>query len=209
MNKTIYIFGASGLSREVADIALELGYSDIKFIDLEAGIDNITSFEIISEKSIDKLEENAEFIIGIGESQLREKIYNKFSKLNFVNLVHPSATFGKEQLQALHLKKGNIVCAGARFTNNIKIGNFGLYNLNVTVGHDCTIEDFVTISPGANISGNVFLKKGVYIGTGATVLQGESLENKLMIGEGSTVGAGAVVVKAVPENVIVKGIPAK
>lgn len=210
MTKMLYIFGASGLSREVADIALDVGYTVVKFIDMVDGEDEITGFEIVSEDSIVELDkEKVEFVIGVGESELREKIYTKFPKLNYINIIHPSVTFGKKQLEAINLQRGNIICAGARFTNNIKMGDFGLYNLNITVGHDCTIEDFVTISPGANISGNVLLKNCTYIGTGATVLQGKSIDRKLVIGRGSVVGAGAVVVKDVPENVIVKGIPAK
>lgn len=210
MTKMLYIFGASGLSREVADIALDVGYTVVKFIDMVDGEDEITGFEIVSEDWIVELDkEKVEFVIGVGESELREKIYTKFPKLNYINIIHPSVTFGKKQLEAINLQRGNIICAGARFTNNIKMGDFGLYNLNITVGHDCTIEDFVTISPGANISGNVLLKNCTYIGTGATVLQGKSIDRKLVIGRGSVVGAGAVVVKDVPENVIVKGIPAK
>lgn len=210
MIKTLYIFGASGFSREVADIALDLGYEEIKFIDLNEGFDELTGFEIINENSVTSLDlDQCQFIIGVGESKLRQKIFNEFPNLKYVNLIHPSVTFGQKQYENLKLQQGNIMCAGARLTNNIKIGDFGVYNLNVTIGHDCIIEDFVTISPGANISGNVLLKKCSYIGTGATVLQGKNLENKLIINEESTVGAGAVVVKEVSANTVVKGIPAK
>lgn len=210
MNKVLYIFGASGLSREVADIAIDIGYSQIKFIDVIEGKEEVTGFEIVNEKNIRNESNNeVDFIIGVGDGEIRRKIYSKFSKLNYINLIHPSVTFGRNQLEKLKLTRGNVICAGTRFTNNIKISDFGLYNLNVTVGHDCIIEDFVTISPGANISGNVHLKESAYIGTGATILQGQSLENKLIVGSGSTVGAGAVVVKNVSDNIVVKGIPAK
>jgi acetyltransferase-like isoleucine patch superfamily enzyme len=113
-----------------------------------------------------------------------------------------------KQLEIFNKKKGNIITAGARFTNNIELGNFGIFNLNCTIGHDCIIDDFVNIAPGANISGNVELRKGVYIGTGASVLQGESINKKLVIGEFSTVGAGAVVTKDIEADTIVVGIPA-
>lgn len=210
MIKTLYIFGASGFSREVADIALNLNYKEIKFIDLVPGQDEITGFEIIAEDYLGKLDlEQCEFIIGVGEGSIRERIFNKFSDLKYINLIHPSVTFGNKQYEQIKLQKGNILCAGARLTSNIKMGNFGVYNLNITVGHDCVIDDFVTISPGANVSGNVHLKNCTYIGTGATILQGHSLEKKLTINEGATVGAGAVVVKEVSSNTIVKGIPAK
>jgi acetyltransferase-like isoleucine patch superfamily enzyme len=89
------------------------------------------------------------------------------------------------------------------------MGNFGIFYLNSTIAHDCIIEDFVTVLPGANISGNVKLSMGAYIGANTCVLQGKSVTEKLIIGKYSIVGAGAVVTKNVPDNTIVKGIPAK
>ncbi|WP_342442477.1 NeuD/PglB/VioB family sugar acetyltransferase [Lysinibacillus sp. FSL K6-0075] len=203
------IFGTSGLAREVVDIAIEIGYQELFFIGLENAIEGISGYQIISEDRILSKQKNIDFIIGIGEGETREKLYNKFPNLNYINLIHPSVTFGNKQKETVDNSIGNIFCAGTRVTNNVVIGDFGLFNLNTTIGHDCLIEDFVTISPGANISGNVHLKKGSYIGTGSTILQGKNLKEKLIVGEYATVGAGAVVVKDVPAHTIVKGVPAK
>lgn len=209
MNK-LGIFGASGLAREVADIAEELGYQEIFFIDFSDGIEKISKRKIVSEDKIKSIQEHdIDYVIGIGEGNLRAKIFNRFPGLNYINLMHPSVTMGKSQGEKIKMTKGNIFCAGSRFTNNIVIGNFNLFNLNTTIGHDCYIENFVTISPGANISGNVHIENAAYIGTGSTVLQGKSLSEKLIIGECSIVGAGAVVTKNIEKNKIVKGIPAK
>jgi acetyltransferase-like isoleucine patch superfamily enzyme len=109
----------------------------------------------------------------------------------------------------LNHNMGNIVTAGVCFTNNIETGNFGIYNLNATIGHDCVIKDFINIAPGANISGNVCLDELSYIGTGAAVLQGRDMNKKILIGRGSMVGAGAVVTKNVGAGLTVAGVPAK
>lgn len=206
----IGIFGASGFSREVADICLEIGYEQITYLDYQPTENTYFGFPLVDEKEAERLAaEGYHFAIGVGDNALRKKIYSKFSGLNFVNLIHPSASFGYKQQAALAEQKGNIVTAGVRMTNNIKCGDFGIYNLNCTIGHDCVIEDYVNIAPGATVSGNVHLSEGVYIGTGASIIQGKSIEEKLVIGSNSTVGAGSVVTKNVPENVIVKGVPAK
>lgn len=205
----IAIFGASGHAMDVADVCLELGYRDIIFIDYKPEQKKYFGFPLISESEVYEIvSEHYEFIIGIGDSKIRKNVYTKFKNLNYVNIVHPSATFGYKQLDEFNTKQGNFVAAGVRFTNNIRIGNFGLFNLNCTIEHDCIIEDFVTVSPGANISGNVYICEGAYIGTNASTIQGKSIKQKLIIGKYSTVGAGSVVTKNVPENAIVKGVPA-
>lgn len=149
------------------------------------------------------------FAIGIGDGESRKRIFEKYDNLYYPALVHTSASFGRRQKEIVESTQGSIVCAGVRLTNSIAVGNFCVFNINTTIGHDCVIEDFVTISPGANVSGNVCLSKGSYIGTGASILQGRSIDNKMVIGEKSVVGAGAVVSKSVDCDVVVVGIPAK
>ena len=69
--------------------------------------------------------------------------------------------------------------------------------------------NYIFIGHGSNISGNVLLSEGAYIGSNACVLQGESEKNQMILGAYATIGAGAVVTKDVPDNVVVKGVPAK
>jgi acetyltransferase-like isoleucine patch superfamily enzyme len=107
------------------------------------------------------------------------------------------------------------------FGENINIGK------NVFVNHACTfmdrggivIEDNVLIGPKVNlittnhplnpserratISHPIVIKKGAWIGVGATILAG------VTIGENSVVAAGAVVSKDVPDNCVVGGVPAR
>lgn len=206
----IAIFGASGFAREVADICWELGYRDLCYIDRQPESDRYFGLPIFSEDAIAALgDDDYQFALGIGENQLRAKLADKFADLEYPNLIHPSASFGRGQRDILTTRRGNILTAGVRMTNNIELGDFGIFNLNCTVGHDCVIEDFVNVAPGATVSGNVRLSRGCYIGTGAAIIQGSSIEQKMEIGESAVVGAGAVVTKSVAAGATVKGVPAR
>lgn len=153
--------------------------------------------------------EGMQYIIGIGENSARKRIAQKYSsEINFINLIHPSASFGKGQHEAIATAKGIIVCAGVRFTNNIQIGDFTIFNLNATIGHDSIIGEFSNISPGANISGNVHIEKGCLIGTGASINQGSDMK-PLVIGLNTIIGSGTVVVKDCEPNSVYVGIPAR
>ena len=88
-------------------------------------------------------------------------------------------------------------------TTNIELGCHVIVNLACTIGHDSILEDFVTIAPGVNISGNVTIGTGTDLGTGSKIIQGIS------VGSWTVVGAGAVVNRELPANVTAVGVPAK
>lgn len=206
----VAIFGASGCARETADICLSAGYKEIVFIELNPKNKNYYGYRIEEEKNIDLLvSQGYHFLIGIGDNQIRENIYLKYQHLPYINIIHPSATFGFGQLDQLKKAVGNIVAAGVRFTNNIEVGNFGIYNLNATIAHDCILEDFINISPGVNISGNVHVSRGAFAGTNASILPGKSINKKLVIGRFAIIAAGAVVTQNVPDGATVRGVPAR
>ncbi|QTA93611.1 hypothetical protein [Desulfonema magnum] len=206
----IGVFGVSGFSRESVDIILCDCIDELIYVDLAPDDSMYFGFPAVPEEKIPQLvKEGYSFVIGLGDNKTRKKIYERYKHLSFPNIIHPTASLGYKQLEILKKRKGNIITAGVRITNNIVMGDFGIYNLNSTVGHDCIIENFINLAPGANISGNVILKEGAYIGTNAAILQGKSIEKKLEIGEFSTVGAGSVVTKHIDAFTTVVGIPAK
>lgn len=145
---------------------------------------------------------NTKVIIAIGNPHIKRKIAKKLSDIAgiiFYTLISPNAIVGQE----VRIGKGVIICDGNIITENIEIENFTTFNLACTVGHDTRIEEYATIAPGVNISGNCIINKGADIGTGATIIQGKT------IGAWSIIGAGAVVVKDIPTNTTSVGNPAK
>ncbi|WP_180552160.1 serine O-acetyltransferase, partial [Staphylococcus haemolyticus] len=85
------------------------------------------------------------------------------------------------------------------------------HGMGVVIGETCEIGDDVTIYQGVTLGGtgkeqgkrHPTLEDGVLIAAGAKVL------GSITIGENSKVGAGSVVLKDVPANSTVVGIPGK
>jgi acetyltransferase-like isoleucine patch superfamily enzyme len=83
----------------------------------------------------------------------------------------------------------------------------------ITIGNDVLIApkvNLITIGHPLNPANRratctapIYIKNGVWIGVGATVMPG------VTVGENSVVAAGAVVTKDVPPNTVVAGVPAK
>jgi serine acetyltransferase len=102
----------------------------------------------------------------------------------------------------INIGEGRIITANNILTVNIEIANFVVLNLACTVGHDAILENFTFFMPFVNISGGVVVRQGVYVGTGAQIL------NHLEIGSYTKVGSGAVVKESLPAHCTAVGVPA-
>ena len=126
---------------------------------------------------------------------------------------------------------------GCEIDDRTKIGAFVEIQKGVKIGKDCKISSHTFICEGVTVEDQVFIghnvtfindkyprainpdgslqtdddwicvptlvKKGVSIGSSATILCG------VTIGQNAVVGAGSVITKDVPDNVIIAGVPAK
>ena len=81
--------------------------------------------------------------------------------------------------------------------------DFVTINLACTLGHDAIIKSYSSLMPSVNVSGEVVIEEGVFVGTGVKIV------NQVIIGKNSIIGAGAVVSKSIPESCTAVGIPAK
>ncbi len=197
------------MAREAGDIAEALGLS-VVFVASDSA--ELVAFggqgESILESEVERFKDMS-FVIGIGAGDIRRKIAARFcGKINFENLIHPTATFGCGQRKQIESRQGLVICSGVRFTSNIVVGDFSIFNLNATISHDCILGDFVTISPQACILGNVEIKSGVWIGANATINQGTSV-SKRMIGANAIIGSGAVVLHDCDADSVYAGVPAR
>jgi acetyltransferase EpsM len=189
----IGIYGASGHAKVLLDIC-EIGSKNSVFI----YDDNLSVKELGGSLVHHEIKVGIQWLIGIGNNQLRKSIVKKYN-FNFTKLIHPRSVLAKDS----KIDVGTVIMAGAIVNSGCNVGKHVILNTNCSVDHDCEIEDYVHISPGATLCGNVLVKKGTHIGAGAVILPGVN------IGEWATIGAGSVVVKDVSDGVTMLGNPAR
>jgi acetyltransferase-like isoleucine patch superfamily enzyme len=111
--------------------------------------------------------------------------------------VQKNATIGKHCKISSH----TFICEGVTIEDNVFVGH-GVTFINDSYPRATTAEEQLQTEADWKVE-RTLVKRGASIGSGATILSSVS------IGENAIVGAGSVVTKDVPPNVIVAGNPAK
>ncbi len=206
----IAVYGAGGFGREVAWLAESCQIDDrpvrvVCFVDDQI-TGEIHSIPILSLPEAVSRYAGVPMVCGIGNPKIREVSVKKAQAagFDFASLVHQNT----QMSSYVTFDEGVIICAGNILTTDISIGRHVQINLSCTIGHNVVIGDFATLAPGVHVSGNVYIGKRVYIGTGAVLINGTN-EDPLTIGEDVVIGAGACVTKSVPAGATCCGVPAK
>ena len=206
----IIILGAGGLAREAlfliedknkASGSTEFNVKAFSEDNSKRVGELLNGVPIIDTREIEAMDRDSiKLICAIGDP-IRRKLIERFANrgFEFCSVIHPSVI----KSRYVSIAEGSIICAGSIVTTQVTIGKHVIINLDCTIGHDVVIEDYCTISPGVHISGRVHVKQQTFIGTGAAIIE------KLNIGKNSIIGAGAVVTKDIPDNVVAAGVPAK
>lgn len=188
MPKDIAIFGFGGLGRELQQLIEEINESNkvwnfIGFFDdreinherYQGGVNELL-----------RASQNLNVAIAIADGSSVKNVFENVahSGISFPNIIHPSA-----HCKAVDcvMGYGNIVFASCHFTVGIVIGNFNIFNVRVTIGHDAVIGSYNTLLTNCTISGNVKIGNLNYFGMNSSIIQGRSIGNNCMIGASSLV----------------------
>lgn len=202
--KRLAILGASGHGKVVADAAELSGWNEIVFFDDAWPDVKSNSVWPVLGNTADLLESVSEFsgvAVAIGNNAIR------LEKLNLLRnqgvalpaIIHPNSVVSRYA----KIGDGSVVCAGVIVNADAQVGAGAILNTGCSIDHDCVLAEAVHISPGARLAGGTKVDACAWVGIGAVVRQ------LITIGADSVVGAGAAVVKDVPEGATVVGVPAQ
>ncbi len=206
-DRGLFVYGAGGHAKVVADAAISAGYHVLGFLDADPAKSNGLLLglpvHLADEHRATTLcrDQEAAVVVAVGSNAVRKRIYQTLrdAAIPLATVVHaravvsPSASVGE----------GTVVFAGVVVNPDTRVGCNAILNTSVSIDHDNDIGDHVHISPGAHLGGTVTVGQGTHVGIGATV------RNNISIGSWSMVGAGSVVVKDLPDHVIAYGVPAR
>ena len=204
LDKKVILIGYSGHAYVVADIAIENRYDIIGYTEKSMAQDNPFNLNYAGyEREIDFFEKNKkiEFIIGIGDNLIREKIYNLITSKNaeINTLISSTASIS----HSAKIASGTFINRNVTINALAKIGSNVILNTACVIEHECEILDSVHIAPGVVLSGSVFVGERTFIGANSIVKQG------VKIGKDVIIGAGSVVLSDVPDGKKIVGNPSR
>jgi sugar O-acyltransferase (sialic acid O-acetyltransferase NeuD family) len=205
--KKLVIIGAGGLGREVAQYVQEINaYELLGYIDedeTKLGLEYNQIKVLGNMETLAELAKKQEIYVfcAIAKPSIKHKMQTKLMSIGCktINIIHPTAYLTPSVTLGTNVLIGPM-CV---LTTNITIGSFVHINPQCGIGHDTVIADYATLYWAVNTGGFVQVGCDAELGSKTFIKQG------VILAENVVSAAGAVIVKDVPPNVTVKGVPAR
>lgn len=206
----VIIIGAGTFSAVIIDILLKRKYDcneDIEIVGLLDDKYDENKKEFIMEIPIigkisdieNYTQKEIQFIIAIGNTEMRKKIAEKYKFLNYYTAIHPTAKIAN----FTKIGEGSVICVQSVVNSCAEVGKHCIVNVDSVVGHHSKVDNYSHISAGSILCGGVKVGECSFIGAGTTVIP------EIIIGDNVVIGAGTTVIKNVSSKCVVVGNPGK
>lgn len=202
VEEPLVIFGAGGHARVVIEVCRASGQSVKVILDDHPAMTTLMGAPVFREADAPWKEmPQFRFLVAVGSNTARARIFEQLlgrggtpaTAIHPFTSISPSASIGAGTV----IMAGVVVNAGAIVQENC------ILNTGCRVDHDCQIEANVHLCPGVTLAGTVRVGRNTMIGTGSSCIPGVS------VGKDVTIGAGSVVVRDIPDDVVAYGNPAR
>ncbi|MFH0963964.1 MAG: acetyltransferase [Planctomycetota bacterium] len=204
--RQLLILGLGGQATVVSAIARALGYSIMGFLD--AFHEPQPGIEVAGRRVLGGISSLARMTaplvaVAVGDNRLRCDVVCKVLAANPgaspVSLVHPRSFREDDVTLGAHVT----VCIGSIIGARATLADGVIVNSGAVVDHECVLERYCHVGPGARLAGRVRVGEFAQVGIGATVIE------KITIGKSAVIGAGAVVIDNIPDGATAAGVPAR
>ena len=138
----------------------------------------------------------------LGNNELRVKFLREAKGLGYLtpNYIHPSVIISPN----VKIGDGVYILLGSHIMPCTVIEDYVMISMNVNIAHHSLLKTGTFLSTGCNFGASIVAEDFAYCGIGSTIMTGLK-----RLGKDCLIGAGAVVIKDVPDGAIVAGVPAK
>jgi sugar O-acyltransferase (sialic acid O-acetyltransferase NeuD family) len=207
MDKEIYVLGIGIASMVYLEHAEACGY---KIVGLYHYNEERTGEVICGHKIIGSFSDmfvagvkGKSFLLTQGKMSLRKELTKKILAEGGIipTMIHPLASVSKYT----EIGEGCLIGPYTVIQAQCKISNGVIVRDQALICHGTTVDNYVFVGPKALVGAMLHVKEQAFIGQGSILISSKATE----IGENVLIGAGSLVTKPVPDNVVVVGSPAK
>jgi len=200
------VYGASQGGRSVVECLKAMGgYEVVAFLDDDPDRTGTTFYglpvwpadelENLHRKDIRALATH----IASREFRLEIRDRSKEAGVCMINVIHPSAVVA----DSVRMGVGNLIKAGAVLDTDVRLGDCCIIDNGVIIPHHNRIGNGCHLAPGVRMGGDCDIHDCTLVGVGATI------SGRIQVGSNVVVAPGACVVRNVPADVVVEGVPAR
>ena len=208
--RKILVLGADPQARIVPDIVRSLNNLELAgFVEWGEGkkflIGDAAGFPVFSGNQFPEVIQSQagsfEVIIALSPMEKRKERILEVQNFSLtpITIIHPSAIIS----QSAEIGQGCLISPGVIIGPGVKIGDHTILNSAVTIDHDTIIQENVIMGAGVHLPGYVKVLSHTFIGVGSCSVNG------VTIGSNCLIGAGSVITKDIPDNVMAVGVPAR
>lgn len=139
----------------------------------------------------------------IGSNRIRSNFLETARRYGYLtpNFIHRDVIVSPDVVIA---DEGVYILCGSLLMPHVRIEKDVMISVGTSIVHHTVLKQGVFVSNGVNVGASITAEKYAYIGMGSTIMTGVS-----RLGEDCLIGAGAVVIRDVPDGAVMAGIPAK